>query len=162
MGWCSEGQYGLNGLNGLLQRDHARNGDLLPADAGSAEDLPQAGDDRSKEAGGGDDLEEPRRRGLKSTCRALVGTAAVLASVALGRDLERLRLPETEVPAGTRSAQSSPQITHRKKARKDNGEGGRAEDLICFPGPSASTGTPGETRRVPWAGELLPGPPTTP
>ncbi|XP_060711496.1 mitogen-activated protein kinase kinase kinase 11-like [Hemiscyllium ocellatum] len=158
-------------ITDTISGDHTRNGDLLAADASSAENLPQAGDDGSREAGT-DDVEEPGqwRRGLKSTCRALVGSAAMLASVALGRDLERLRLPEAERPAGARSAQSSPQVTHRKKARKDNDDhhsGDQAGDLICFPGPPPTppTGNPAETlpRVTPGgAGELLPGPPVTP
>ncbi|GCC21281.1 hypothetical protein chiPu_0019748, partial [Chiloscyllium punctatum] len=158
-------------ITDTISGDHARNGDLLATDASSAENLPQARDDGSREAST-DDVEEPGqwRRGLKSTCRALVGSAAMLASVALGRDLERLRLPEAERPAGARSAQSSPQVTHRKKARKDNDDDhsrDQAGDLICFPGPppTPATGNPAETlpRVTPGgAGELLPGPPVTP
>ncbi|XP_041035876.1 mitogen-activated protein kinase kinase kinase 11-like [Carcharodon carcharias] len=123
-------------IAGTISGDHARNGVLVSIDSGSADCLPHASHDGYKDARSGDDLDEPPRQEFKTAGRALLGGAAVLASVALGWDLARLRLPEAEA-GGSRSSQSSPQVTHRKKARKEQ-DGG---DLICFP-----AGTPVDLR----------------
>ncbi|XP_078062456.1 mitogen-activated protein kinase kinase kinase 11-like [Mustelus asterias] len=170
-----------------LSGDPTRNGGLVPVDCGPVDSLPHAGNDGYRDAGSGDDLDEALRREFKATGRALMGSASVLASVALGRDLARLRPPEAEAAraGGCPSNQNSPQVTHRKKARKEH-DGG---DLICFPAPLNSTRTlmdprgpePPEGNRDPGAGgrpglsvgrvegqelvvsgELLPGPPVTP
>ncbi|XP_067831715.1 mitogen-activated protein kinase kinase kinase 11-like [Heptranchias perlo] len=179
--------------------DDPRNGDPLSIDG-----LPQGSDDGYKNGGDRPDSGAAHQRRFKCPRRALLGSAAMLASVALGRDLARLRLPDARedeaatttqrapgvtAPGGSHSNQSSPQVTHRKKARKD--DDGRPGDLICFPDSSqtlinlagieaparrdaadAAARGPGlfeegwveqvEGQAPPVADEPLPGPPVTP
>ncbi|XP_072101599.1 mitogen-activated protein kinase kinase kinase 11-like [Mobula birostris] len=134
--------------------DDTRSDEQLPVDAPH---LPQAAADRADDGRPGEG-----RWPLKSPRRALLASAAVLASVALGRSLQRLRLADSatqEAPPGCGNG-GSPQLTHCKKARKEAGE--PPGDLIRFsdgldPSEVLIDLAPASGRPL-----LLPGPPVTP
>ncbi|XP_072887395.1 mitogen-activated protein kinase kinase kinase 11-like [Hemitrygon akajei] len=127
--------------------DDTRSDEHLPVDDPH---LPQAADDRANEG----------RWPLRSPRRALLASAAVLASVALGRGLQAPRQADAqEAPVGCGNG-GSPQLTHGKKARKEAAE--PPGDLIRF----SDSLDPAEVLidLAPASGRplLLPGPPVTP
>ncbi|XP_069750079.1 mitogen-activated protein kinase kinase kinase 11 [Narcine bancroftii] len=92
---------------------------------------------------------------LRTPHQALLSSAAMLASVALGQDLQLLRPASGPTATPAHNGGGSPHLTHCKKARKDAGN--TPGDLICFVDSSEGLSTVASEQPL-----LLLGPPVTP
>ncbi|XP_055487277.1 mitogen-activated protein kinase kinase kinase 11-like [Leucoraja erinacea] len=147
--------------NGMWMAESADEG---PYTNSTGDSNPAAEDDRngvqlSDETlvgGGGEPVDNGGCRGDRARCagrslhRALLGSAAMLAAVGLGRSLQRLQLAEvggqtSPPPPPAREDEGSPRLAHCKKARKELQAPAVLIDLSPGPDPP-----------------LLPGPPVTP